>query len=248
MDQFQSHRAVTRRTFAAAGLLSLAGAKSQARNLRNEQPLPLDDSLIGLNSEAGRQLLATAAEDACFLPLMMHFVTQSNLQYCGVASCVMALNALGVERPLLKTHQSKTERYRLFDQENFFSRIRGHVRPDKIRRSGMTLNDCHRAFQKYGLNSSVTFAENSSVEQFHQVARTTLGRRDRVLIINFLRTGIVQVGSGHISPLGAYHAEEERLLMLDVARYKYEPTWVAVEDFWRSMVQDRRRGWIVVGT
>jgi hypothetical protein len=39
----------------------------------------------------------------------------------------------------------------------------------------------------------------------------------------------------HFSPLGAFDEDSDRVLVLDVARFKYRPHWVAVADLWRAM-------------
>ena len=35
--------------------------------------------------------------------------------------------------------------------------------------------------------------------------------------------------------LGAYHPGEDKILMLDVARFKYPPQWITVEQMWDAM-------------
>jgi hypothetical protein len=75
--------------------------------------LPLPDNLISLTSEQGEHLLLDSEARQAYWSLSIQFVTQKNKHYCGVASIVMVLNALGVEarrrpnssptRPSLKT-------------------------------------------------------------------------------------------------------------------------------------------------
>ncbi|MFN9386052.1 MAG: phytochelatin synthase family protein, partial [Cyanobacteriota bacterium] len=74
-----------------------------------------------------------------------------------------------------------------------------------------------------------------SLEQFRQLLREGLrDRRDR-LVVNYLRSGIAQKGSGHISPIAAYDSRSDRVLILDVARYRYPAVWVKAEALWRAM-------------
>ena len=59
----------------------------------------------------------------------------------------------------------------------------------------------------------------------------------------------VQVGSGHMSVLGAYEDGSDQVLILDVARYKYPPHWVpaaALFDAMRALAGSTSRGWVVV--
>lgn len=44
-----------------------------------------------------------------------------------------------------------------------------------------------------------------------------------------------KVGGGHFSPLGAYHASTDSFLIVDVAKYKYPPVWVAAETLFSSL-------------
>jgi Phytochelatin synthase len=55
------------------------------------------------------------------------------------------------------------------------------------------------------------------------------------VIVNYLRKALGQQTGGHISPLAAYDAKEDRFLILDVARYKYPPVWVKVSDLFDAM-------------
>ena len=55
-------------------------------------------------------------------------------------------------------------------------------------------------------------------------------------------------GGGHFSPIGGYHAATDSALVLDVARFKYPPYWVAVPHLWQaSLAVDeatgQARGW-----
>ena len=37
-------------------------------------------------------------------------------------------------------------------------------------------------------------------------------------------------GDGHFSPIGAYHAGKDAALILDTARFKYNPHWVGLQE------------------
>ena len=55
------------------------------------------------------------------------------------------------------------------------------------------------------------------------------------LIVNYHRASAGQVGSGHFSPVGAYHQGTDSFLILDVARYKYPPVWITAEVLYFAM-------------
>merc|ERR1712224_830531 len=48
------------------------------------------------------------------------------------------------------------------------------------------------------------------------------------------REVLSQTGAGHFSPVGAYHAEKDMVLVMDVARFKYHPFWVSVPLLWEA--------------
>jgi Phytochelatin synthase. len=55
------------------------------------------------------------------------------------------------------------------------------------------------------------------------------------LIVNYARATLGQDGGGHISPIAAYDATADRVLILDTARYRYPPTWVPLPLLWEAM-------------
>ena len=59
--------------------------------------------------------------------------------------------------------------------------------------------------------------------------------RSSIMVVSFDRSCLGQTGEGHFSPVGGYDAEGDRVLVLDVARFKYPPYWVSVESLWEAM-------------
>jgi len=55
------------------------------------------------------------------------------------------------------------------------------------------------------------------------------------IVTAFSRARLGQTGSGHYSPIGAYHEESDSVLIMDVARFKYPPYWVPLERLWSAM-------------
>jgi hypothetical protein len=78
--------------------LLLRGAVSVWRNVAFRiswtHPLHLPDDLIALDSPTGLRLLAESAFVANYNSLSGNFESQSHPAFCGVASCVVVLNAL----------------------------------------------------------------------------------------------------------------------------------------------------------
>ena len=64
------------------------------------------------------------------------------------------------------------------------------------------------------------------------------------IIVNYHRAVAGQVGSGHFSPIGAYHSGTDSFLILDMARYKYPPVWISADVLYQSMkTYDSCGGW-----
>lgn len=60
---------------------------------------------------------------------------------------------------------------------------------------------------------------------------------EEFVIAAYSRRELGQTGGGHFSPIAGYHAPSDRVLVLDVARFKYPPQWLPVADLARAMQQ-----------
>ncbi len=228
--------------FAVAALLAGPGPA-------DAETLPLPDTLIALQSEAGDALLFGAEARADYVPLSLHFVTQANPAFCGPASIAMVLNALDVPRP----PSDLTLGLGMFDQENIFTARAEAAKPQaEVLRNGMTLDELGALFVAHDLAVEVTHAGDSSLDAFRETAITALDDPQTFVLVNYLRAGIGQERGGHISPLGAYDADSDRFLILDVSRYKYPPVWVEAASLYAAMDTpdadngDRTRGFVLV--
>jgi hypothetical protein len=213
------------------------------------QTLALPENLINLNSRQGAALLQDSEALQSYWPLSIHFVTQQNQAYCGVASIVMVLNALAIPAPTTP----EFEPYKIFTQDNVFNAATEKVLPlETLRQIGMTLDQIGSFVATYGVTAQVHHASDSSLDQFRKLAREYLSTSDRYVIVNYLRKAIGQERGGHISPLAAYDADTDRFLLLDVARYKYPPVWISATELFNAMNtvdsdnENRTRGFVLV--
>jgi hypothetical protein len=76
-------------------------------------------------------------------------------------------------------------------------------------------------------------------------------RRSTVLVVSFSRRLLKQTGDGHFSPIGGYDEANDRVLVLDVARFKYPPYWVPLSELYNAMKgidpsTNKPRGYFVV--
>jgi hypothetical protein len=205
-------------------------------------------SLVPLDGAEGRRLLFESEAHESFLPLAAHFLTQDTQTYCGVASIVMVLNALMVPAPTTSAYAP----HRLFTQGNLFSdRTDGITSADRVARRGMSLRQVAQILRAYGVEAEAHLASESSLPEFRTVASESLRRKDGHVIVNYSRPALGQDAVGHISPLGAYDADSDRFLVLDVARYKYPPVWVEAAALFAAMSEtveggERTRGFVLV--
>lgn len=196
------------------------------------QTLPLSGNLIDFKSPEGEQLLVESTARRDFWPLSEHFVTQDNGAYCGVASSVMVLNALGVPAPESPQYGS----FRMFTQQNLFAeQARKVLAPEVVARKGMTLAQLGQLLESYPVRAEVRHAADSSLEEFRALAVKNLQEPENFVLVNYLRNAIGQEAGGHISPIAAYNEKTDRFLILDVSRYKYPPVWVSAADLWKAM-------------
>jgi glutathione-S-conjugate glycine hydrolase len=205
-------------------------------------------SLIPLDTAEGRRLLFGSEAHGSFLPLAAHFLTQDTQTYCGVASIAMVLNAMTVPAPTTSDYAP----HRLFTQDNLFSgRTDGIISADRVARQGMSLRQVAQILRAYGVEAEALLASDSNVNAFRDLAVEALQGADRHVIVNYARSALGQDAIGHISPLGAYDADSDRFLVLDVARYKYPPVWVETTALFAAMAAtvdglDRSRGFVLV--
>jgi hypothetical protein len=167
-------------------------------------------------------------------------VIQSRPAYCGVASSVIALNALRTQKPRL-------------DQSTFFTNsVRQIKDPLQVSLTGMSLRQLGELLRAHGAEASVVYASDTDIDTFRTIAQRNLMTNGDFVLVNYQRAELEQVEMGHISPLAAYHAETDRFLVLDVAAYKYPPVWVSTKELWDAMnsplgeSSSRTRGFVVI--
>jgi hypothetical protein len=192
------------------------------------QPLPVH--LIALTSQQGEALLKENMTVTA-VKLLSNFVTQKEPTFCGVASAVMILNSTNLNAPEDLQHP----RHYYFTQDNFFNdKVNSIVSLDEVKKKGLSLKKLGDALRTFGLNIETVYANEIDQEIFKKELINALSKQ-KMVIVNFLRTKLQQTGSGHHSPVVAYDALTDRFLVLDVARYKYLPFWIKTEDLWNSI-------------
>jgi hypothetical protein len=195
--------------------------------------LPVATQLIPFSSSEGEQLLVESQSRQDYFLLSNQFVTQVNQAYCGVASSIMVLNALGLPAPDAPQYKP----FKLFTQENFFDRadVKKVVAPEIVAKRGMTLAQLGGLLTSHGAKVRVYHGADVDLNRFRSLLLTNLSERNNFAIVNYLRSSIGQERGGHISPIAAYNQRTDRFLILDVSRYKYPPVWVKAVDLWQAI-------------
>lgn len=70
---------------------------------------------------------------------------------------------------------------------------------------------------------------------FRACVKACTSRNDGLLTANFHRKTLGQTGLGHYSPIGAYNMKRDLVLILDVAKFKYDSYWCKLESLYESM-------------
>lgn len=210
-------------TALVAVVLGISGISWYAFSTPPTQPLMLGSNLVDARSSEGMRLLADASAKGDYEQLLPYFVAQSRRGFCGAATASMLLNA------------SATRREPLTQAKVFAMDVAGLRSNLAVTFGGMTLDELAALLRSHGLAAQAVHASSSSVQAFREVARTTLDEPQQFLVVNYDRRRLGQEGPGHISPIGAYNGQADRVLVMDVAAYRYPHTWVTVQDLWNAM-------------
>jgi Phytochelatin synthase len=213
----------------------------------------LPTGLISLSSPEGERLLDTSGARTSFYKLTQSFTTQQKSTYCGVATAVTVLNAVHPsDTPPCDTLNGKIK---YFDQDNFFSKAVEEVIPQtKVQQHGFTLSQWAAAVGTYVVQVEKwhcgTNDDEADYAKFVAKAKSALASTNQFLVVNFLRRSLGQTGKvGHFSPVGAYNEKENKMLVLDVARFHYPPFWVDAKSLWDAMNtgdEDKHRGFVII--
>jgi len=206
------------------------------------RPLPVGQ--IPFASSEGRALFREALALGTlesFFPLIEQFHTQADPAFCGLGSLVMALNALGIDPGRLWRGP-----WRWFSEE-----LLDCCTPlDAVRKSGISMEELACLARCNGADAEVFRPGTLGVAPFREaVEQAARAAADSVVIVSYSRAGVGQTGAGHFSPLGGYHPTRDLVLLLDVARFKYPPHWLPLQDLHAALfdpdpVTGRSRGWV----
>ena len=188
--------------------------------------------LVYLNTPQGEERLISSKLREPFFAMQPYVETQQNLAFCGPASIVAVMNSLGTPRPA----ENRLYPYNFYTQDNIFNTDTQKVKSfGMVSVRGMTLDEVAGFFTSLGVKATARHADVLDDQQLRALLKTTLANPNSRIVVNYNRKTLAQEGGGHLSPLAAFDEASDSVLLLDVAKFKYPPTWVNLTDLLASM-------------
>ncbi|EFJ45552.1 hypothetical protein VOLCADRAFT_63429 [Volvox carteri f. nagariensis] len=184
---------------------------------------------ISFSSAEGRQIFSEALPHGTmvgFFKLIEQFTTQEEPQYCGLAALSMTLNALGID-----PRRTWKGAWRWFSE----TMLDCCKSMEEVKKEGITLSQAACLARCNGADVSLHRHGSFDGATFRRLLREACASEDRHMVVSYSRKAFKQSGDGHFSPIGGYHPDRDVVLLLDVARFKYCPHWVAVDELLGAM-------------
>lgn len=204
--------------------------------------------VVGWDSPAGKILHARMNADADYWQLSPHFAVQQTQSYCSVASAITVLNAMPVSKPVDPAYAP----YPYFTQRNFFSpAVNRIISAQTVLAQGMTREEMAGTLAQHGAQTRSIAGDALDDASLRALLQQALGDDGQFVLANYFRANLNQVGGGHWSALAAYDTQTDRVLILDVAKYKYPPVWVGIHTLRQALdtpdtTSGKPRGLVVV--
>ena len=230
-------------------------------------------ALVPFTSAEGLDRLMRTPAKPDFAPLANQFEAQTTIAFCGPTSAAIVLNALhpqdrssprdrsrllpadaqylpkGLELAMPRHTQEsviamgKKTRAQVFGEP---STIDGKV----VRDGGYQLRQLDEMLRAHKLDTRLVIVDETITEDvIRQDLVDNLSRAGDFVIVNYRREVVGQAGGGHISPLGAYDAATDSVLIMDVNPSHYPWVWMPIPTLIQGMrTKDgvENRGYILV--
>ncbi|UJR31717.1 hypothetical protein I4U23_019197 [Adineta vaga] len=199
---------------------------------------PLPKIAIPFNSDHGKRLFREALlSDGLhgYFSLAETFHTQAEPSYCGPGTLSMVLNSLNIDPGIIWKGN-----WRYFDEHTLRTcdKRKSKDNPlENVLEQGLTFEEFLYLAECNGASIIPYLASNTTLAHFRSAILSACTRRldDIRLVCSYNRSTLEQTGSGHFSPIAGYHVQEDLVLILDVARFKYPSHWISIELLWQSM-------------
>lgn len=228
--------------------------------LASDEVTPISASeLVAFNSDEGISRLARAAGKIDFPALANQFEAQSNIAFCGPTTAAIVLNAVFDRSKDLPRDSSRVRPEDLqylpsgiditvprFTQENVISKgqksrsqVLGEpvtINGKQVRDGGYQLRQLDQLLRANNLATRLVVVDDKKPKE--EIRTDLIGNLKRAgdyVIVNYRRDQVGQRGGAHISPLGAYDADSDSVLVMDVNPASSGWVWIPVETLIKGM-------------
>lgn len=255
-------------------ILALAGLLQYSVASADSPQSPLQTRILTpFATPEGLDRLSRSTAKSDFAPLANQFEPQATIAFCAPATATIVLNALdpqGVEASHDRSRLTPADtRYlprgleltdRRYTQESVIAagkKTRAQVLGEPmavegrmVRDGGYQLRQLDELLRAYKVATKLVIVDNQKPEaEIRRDLVDNLQRGGDYVIVNYLRSAIGQAGGGHISPLGAYDAATDSVLILDVHPSHYPWVWMPLATLiqgMRTRDMGENRGYILV--
>ncbi len=207
-----------------------------------------EPAVIYWDSAEGKALRARIPADADYWELIPAFAMQNTQSYCSVASAITVLNAMPIKKPVDPAYAP----YAYFTQSNYFTPdVIKIISPQTVLQMGMTREQMAETLTAQGVRATSIAGDTLNDDGLRTLLQKALIDDGQFVLANYLRANLGQVGGGHWSVLAAFDAQSDRVLILDVAKYKYPPVWVGISTLRQAIAtidttSNKARGLVIV--
>jgi hypothetical protein len=252
----------------------LAASLASPTQAKQAEPSPsVEQALVAFNSDEGMARLARSTARRDFAALANQFEAQSNITFCGPTTAAIVLNAMFAGSKDLPRDRSRlrAEDFQYlgslvdltvprFTQDNVFGKgrkTRAQVLGEPVtvegkqeRDPGFQLRQLDELLRAQGVATRLVVVDEHQPEKdIRTDLIENLGQAGDYVIVNYKRSAAGQPGGAHISPLGAYDAETDSVLVMDVnpssAGWVWMPTVNLIKGM-RTFDTVENRGYILV--
>jgi Phytochelatin synthase len=258
----------------AALLLSACASHTPATVLTSSSAnAQVSNALVPFSSKEGAARLGRSGEKVNFALLVNQFEAQYNGAFCGPTSAAIVLNTVNSRSASLPRDHTRLRKEDVqymalgadpivprFTQDSVIEKgpkTRAQVLGEPTGIGGKKTTDFGYQLRQFdamlranGLVTKVVVVGDALSE--HAIRADlidSLKRGGQYVIVNYRRAAVGQKGGGHISPLGAYDAMSDSILVLDVnpavAGWVWMPVATLVKGM-RTFDTVENRGYVVV--
>ena len=215
--------------------------------------------LVVFSSDEGLARLSRSTAKVDFPALANQFEAQYNAAFCGPTSAAIVLNTMRSRSLDLPRDRSRLRAEDLQNVPGNFDQIVPRYTQDnvigkglktraqvlgepatingkQIKDFGYQIRQLDEMLRAHGLATRLTIVdEKKSEAEIRAELVENLKRRGDYAIVNYRRESVGQRGGGHISPLGAYDAESDSFLVLDVNPASAGWVWMSTATLVRGM-------------